>query len=98
MSHLTIPQVRAHIDYVLGHLTSMKPAQVEAELKFIKSNLFRRKHGRVAPPRSKSMTPAIAANIRHYAAAHPSASHQQIANACGVNPGRVSEVLNGKRK
>jgi hypothetical protein len=31
------------------------------------------------------------------AANNPDASHQEIADAHGINPGRVSEILHGKR-
>lgn len=52
---------------------------------------------RKAEPQSQPMTPELARQIRAYRKTHPNASHQQIAINFGVNPGRVSEALRGKR-
>ena len=49
--------------------------------------------GRRAPTRSKKITPKLRAEIIAFAAKHPDASYQWIANWFGTNPGRVSEVL-----
>jgi hypothetical protein len=59
--------------------------------------LIREKAIRRAPVRSKSVTPAIKAHIKALAAAHRSMSMDEIGRRAGVDGGRVSEVLNGKR-
>lgn len=43
------------------------------------------------------MTPAVAAMIKRLALQNPSLFQHQIAALLGVNQGRVSEVLRGKR-
>lgn len=50
-----------------------------------------------APRSSNKMTPAIEAKIRKLKARHPDMTQLDIANQVGVNQGRVSETLNGKR-
>lgn len=52
------------------------------------------KNGR-RPNSSTPMTPALAKQIRHYFAAHPDATQQEIANVFNVNSGRVNEALEG---
>jgi hypothetical protein len=47
--------------------------------------------------RSRMMTQALACEIWRYYRRNPAASHQQIADALRVNPGRVSEVLTRTR-
>lgn len=46
-----------------------------------------------APIRSPKLTAKMADEIREYAAAHPKAHQQDIAQHFGVNHGRVSEAL-----
>lgn len=50
-----------------------------------------------APARKRTVTPADAAAIRAYCARHPEADLQDVAQRFGVNIGRVSEVLHGRR-
>ena len=51
---------------------------------------------RRAHPHSRPMTTKIAAAVRRYARDNPGAPFTDIAAHFDVNPGRVSEVLNGK--
>lgn len=48
---------------------------------------------RKAPKSSKSMTYEIAKEIRKIFKENPNMGYKEIANICGVNQGRVSEVL-----
>jgi chromosome condensin MukBEF complex kleisin-like MukF subunit len=66
------------------------------ELNDIADQMYRRAHTRRAPTRSPKLTPELAQQIRDYAAAHPMAHHQDIAEHFGVNHGRVSEALNNE--
>ena len=68
------------------------------EIRALAKELSRRPARDKAPTRSKPITPARAASIRALKRLHPIWSYQAIANAVGVNAGRVSEVLNGKRR
>lgn len=57
----------------------------------------RRSPVRRAPRTSRPLTPTLATAIRAYAAANEDATEHAIAVVFGVNQGRVSEVLAGKR-
>ena len=50
-----------------------------------------------APVTSRRITPAVRQSVRDMVAKHPSLSHQDVAEAHGINIGRVSEILHGKR-
>lgn len=52
---------------------------------------------RRASPRAERMTAEEVREILHRWEASPDATQQEIADACRVNPGRVSEVLHGLR-
>lgn len=66
------------------------------ELNDIADQMYRRAHTRRAPTRSPKLTPEMAQNICDYAASHPKAHLQDIAEQFGVNHGRVSEALNNE--
>ena len=53
--------------------------------------------GRKAPKQSKPVTEETKRLVRIYANTYPDATQQQIAEYFGVNMGRVSEILTGKR-
>jgi len=63
----------------------------------IVSHMKRRKPVRRTRPRSPPLTPAIKARIRHLARTTDD-SQMQIGLRVGVNSGRVSETLAGKRR
>jgi hypothetical protein len=58
---------------------------------------LRRRPAQRAPACSRPMNDELAADIRWYAAGHPTMPQADIAKLCGCNQGRVSEVLKGKR-
>jgi hypothetical protein len=68
------------------------------KLRWVESEMYRRPPIRKAPPRSRTMTPAIERQIRVYAWRNPTASQQDISNVFGVIAARVSEALAGKRR
>jgi hypothetical protein len=51
-----------------------------------------------APVTSRPLTRGVVIGIRAYAASHPDASQQELAEIFHVNNGRVSEALRGKRE
>jgi hypothetical protein len=61
------------------------------------THMYRRKPVRMTQPKSPPLTPALKARIRRLAA-RTSASQMQIGLRVGVNSGRVSETLAGKRR
>ena len=67
------------------------------ELNELADQLYRKQPATRAPRRNPVVTPAVAAQIRAYAAANPNAHQQDIAEKFGVNHGRVSEALNFQR-
>jgi len=67
------------------------------ELNFLADATVRRYNGRKAPARSQALTPDKAVSIRAYCEAHPDAPQMEVARKFGVNIGRVSEALYGKR-
>lgn len=95
---MTIPEVRARLDEIAGELQllAVRSSAIADELQLLGAELKRRRH-RVVPQTARSMSRALAAQIREYARDHPWASELDVANAFGVNQGRVSEALYGKR-
>ena len=59
--------------------------------------LPRRRIAKRTPNSANPMTDEIAEEIRRLKKLHPNESQLKIANRVGVNQGRVSEVLSGKR-
>lgn len=68
-------------------------ATIEEAVRDLKRRPAFRRVARTSVP----MTPAIAAQIRKVARLHPKWPQHRIAAVVGVNPGRVSEVISGKR-
>lgn len=90
MSELTIPEVRMRLFEIAAETDN-------AELNDLASQLVRRQHGRRAPTTKKAMTEYRTQAIREYAERHPDVGEFDIAVVFGVNQGRVSEAIYGKR-
>lgn len=88
---MKIPDVRARMRQLAGEHGIEELYDLAEELK-------RQPAVRRAPVQSASMTDELAAAIRAYAAAYPTASFTTIARVFEVNAGRVSEILRGKRE
>jgi len=86
----TIPEIRTRL-IELADQTGID------ELRELAEATRRRPAVRRSVPRSRPMTAELRDEIRRHAAGHPRATLAEIAAACGVNPGRVSEALGGKR-
>lgn len=67
-------------------------------LKFLADEIGRRKPKKRAKATSVSMSPQLKADIRQCARDFPHWQQREIAEHFNINPGRVSETLNGKRK
>jgi hypothetical protein len=72
--------------------------ELSKEIKRLSDQIARRPSSTRGPRVSARMTPALRAQIKAYAKAHPGLSQMQIAERFNVNSGRVSETLRGKRK
>jgi hypothetical protein len=90
VTEMTIPEVR-------DRLIELSLERGIPELTELAQQLSRKFHGRKARPRSAAMTAERTQAIREYARAHPTMSELEIGLVFGVNQGRVSEALYGKR-
>lgn len=88
---MTIPEIRARL-HELADLHGIPKLHVLADA------TKRRPPVRKAPAKRRSLTPALEMLIRAFASAHPTAGYPDIADHFGVNQGRVSEALAGKRE
>ena len=87
---LTIPEVRQRLYHLADVLDS-------GELRFLASQLHRRRAGHNGKPASRRMTPELAQAIRTFAQKNPDVTEHAIGVLFGVNQGRVSEALVGFR-
>jgi hypothetical protein len=98
MTKRTIPEIRE----LIGELTeeskrlARRQLYIAQKISELSEETRRRTYDR-APSTSKRVTEDVRASVRAMAANNPDASHQEIADAHGVNPGRVSEILHGPR-
>jgi len=76
----------------------MTDEEVAEELRRLVVALFRRPYVRRAPVKSKPMTPELKMRLREAARQNPDMSYQDIGVLLGVNAGRVSEAVAGKRR
>jgi hypothetical protein len=100
MTNLTIPEVRDEL-ISLSHSISMGhyiPATLALKLLNLSEQLKRRPASSKSEVKSQRMTPSLARSIAAFAKTNPKLSQVEIAQRFGVNPGRVSEAINGKRK
>lgn len=98
MSKLTIPEIRDLIAELTDEGSKLARRQYAINLRInaLMQETYRRSYTRT-PVKSKSVTAVVRASVRAMAAANPDASHQEIAEAHNINPGRVSEILHGTR-
>ena len=72
--------------------------RLRAEVALLRAKLERRKPVRRAPASSTPISDDLRAEIAAYAAEHRTATQSAIAARFGVNQGRVSEALAGRRQ
>jgi hypothetical protein len=89
-NHMSIPDAR-------DELRRLAKKHNLPEIAEVADAMYRRSATRRAGTRSPRVTAEMAEEIRQYAAAHPDAHQQDIANHFNVNVGRVSEALHGDR-
>jgi hypothetical protein len=89
MTKLTIPQIRERL-HELAVIHGIP------ELSQLATATYRRQYTR-APTTRKGLDEQLKASIRAFVADYPGMAMQDVANTFGVNPGRVSEALHGKR-
>ena len=93
---MKLPEVAERLRDIAEKIAADRPVEA-AELTDLADQCRRRPSPARAPRTSTPMTEELVQEIREYADANPAMSQQEIANAFGVNHGRVSEALRGKR-
>ena len=86
----TIPEIRERL-HELADLHGID------ELAELAEETRRRAGRRPAPVKSRSLSEREKERIRAYTLAHPTLHYQEIADHFAINPGRVSEIVIGKR-
>lgn len=95
-----IPQGRKELRALARMLERGEVSRAAAadEIRYILDEyLLRDPPVRRAPNRPRRITAATKRLVREYAATNPTAHQTDIGAAFGLNPGRVSEILTGKR-
>ncbi|WP_296595506.1 hypothetical protein [Phenylobacterium sp.] len=86
----TIPEIRSRLHELAIEHGLPELAQLAEETK-------RQYHGRRASPRARPVDMAIAARVQRFARLHPNMPQREIGRRFGIDGGRVSEILFGKR-
>lgn len=89
--------VRDRLEQIVVEIENGYPYDDAVELREMIELLKREKPAFKAKATHKKVTAEVAAEIRRVKAVNPKWSQVRIGRACNVNPGRVSEVLRGKR-
>ncbi len=99
---MKIPDVRERLAAIAQELEdpngTVPCEELARQIREMITQLYRRAYVRKAPEKSRHMTPGLKDTLRADAARHPDLSYQEIAVVHGVNAGRVSEAVAGKRK
>ena len=85
------------MEVIADHLDRTGRPGVAKDIRKVIAHMWRRKAVRMTKPRSPPLTPAIKSRIRALAATTDD-SQMAIGLRVGVNSGRVSETLAGKRR
>jgi 2'-5' RNA ligase len=88
---MRIPEVR-------GRLYALSVECQLPELHQLAEELRRRYNGRAVRAASDPVTPQVTRAVRAYVAAYPDMPFHAVATVFRLNPGRVSEIVNGKRE
>ncbi len=91
---MTIPDARMML---MDLAAKLDPKHAAIIAYVVEHALHRRPSIRRAPAQSNPVTPQVRRIVHATAAAEPDMSYQDIAVLAGVNAGRVSEILRGKR-
>lgn len=89
---LTVPEVRKQLSSIARILR-----EAATNIDGLEAQLHRAKVRKRAAPTSAKMTDELADAIRRKAKQRPEWSQATLGRWAGVNPGRVSEALRGKR-
>jgi hypothetical protein len=93
----TIPEVRKQMRALAGELRAIGLDDYAVRLENMADNTCRVVRAPIVRSKAKRITPILAARVRGFKRAHPGALHREIGIVFGIDGGRVSEILNGKR-
>ena len=104
MTKRTIPQIRVRLTEVAEELRALSPVceqprnilRLASEIDALVVQMVREPAIRRAPRQSLHVTGQIVQGVRRMAK-NPDVPLSKIAERFGINQGRVSEILNGKR-
>ena len=94
----TIPEIRELIAALTeeSKVLARRQLYIADKIQQLSEETRRRAYER-APVTSRRVTQTVRASVRRMAEFHPEMAHQALAEAHGINIGRVSEILHGKR-
>jgi predicted XRE-type DNA-binding protein len=93
-----IPLAReALMDVAVRLFALSHPTEAKRIVDIVDTHMTREGRANIAPARSVKITPAIVAGVKEFVSKHPRASQAEVGAVFGINAGRVSEILNGKR-
>lgn len=94
---MRIPDIRAQLHVIAADIEAAGMPDKAQQIRRLADETRRRPPIKKAPAQARKMTDRIANHIRAAAAEHPDWSNRKIGLFCGVDGGRVSEVLAGYR-
>lgn len=94
-----IPVARQHLKGIAKRLQvgAITKPQAAREIRSTMRLLVRKSPVRRAPRTKRYLTKKLISEIKTFASVHVGMPMDEIAHHFNVNPGRVSEILNGKR-
>lgn len=92
-----IGRARKEISQIAETIEASGDAALAKQLRDVLELMKRTKYVRRARAHSNAVTPTVKAKILKLANDHPDMHQSEIASQLGINPGRVSEVLQGRR-
>lgn len=102
---MRIPEVRDRLKdmstrlHLLGaHYDDLELGSLAKELLELAIELYRRPAVKRAPVKAKRMTPKLRAELKAFGEAHPEMLNREIGEQFGVDGGRVTDAMRGKRK
>lgn len=95
---MKLPDIRQEMHRIAHDLAVAGLSENAKRLAELAEETRRRPAVKRAPPNARAMTDEVRARIRATYRAHPDWTHRAIGSHCGVDGGRVSEVLAGFRQ
>lgn len=93
-----LPDVRNELHVLAADIEAAGLSVEAGKLRRLAEETRRRRPVKRAPSRARRITAEVVRAIRDVARSQPDWSNRKIGQTCGVDGGRVSEVLAGRRK